>query len=211
MRTSQLIACHDCDLIQRRLALASGEAALCRRCGAVLYRERGDSLPRALAWALAACIAFVIANAFPVFTLSTAGVTTSTTLLDALRAMWLPGMEALSLLICYAALVSPGLFLALTAYALARVLAGGNLGHSAVLLRFLGAVRPWAMVEVLMLGVLVAAIKISAYASVEPGIGLWAFAATVVLQTLLVTTLETEDLWRRFAAPDAAPQPEAIP
>ena len=64
--TSPLIACHECDLLQREVSLAPGETALCRRCGGILYRNAPDSLNRTLAFSLAAAILFVIANIFPI-------------------------------------------------------------------------------------------------------------------------------------------------
>ena len=41
--------------------------------------------------------------------------------------------------------------------------------------RLVHAVRPWGMVEVFMLGTLVALTKLAALASVVPGIALWSF------------------------------------
>ena len=41
--------------------------------------------------------------------------------------------------------------------------------------------QPWSMNEVMMLGILVALIKIAELATVEPGIGMYAVGALVVL------------------------------
>ena len=61
-----VIACHECGLIQHMRPLPRGARACCSRCGATLYRERRDSIDRALMLTLAALILFVIANIFPV-------------------------------------------------------------------------------------------------------------------------------------------------
>ena len=52
---SELIACHECDLLQRRVRLPPRGSAKCPRCGTALYKDRPDSLNRTLALALGAC------------------------------------------------------------------------------------------------------------------------------------------------------------
>jgi paraquat-inducible protein A len=51
-----LIACHECDLLQREVALVPGGVARCARCGATLYSRPTHDLDYPLAWALAAAI-----------------------------------------------------------------------------------------------------------------------------------------------------------
>jgi paraquat-inducible protein A len=68
-----LVACHDCDLLLRRRAVAPGETARCPRCGSVLARGRTDSLNRTLALTLAALVAFAIANFHSFMTFSLEG------------------------------------------------------------------------------------------------------------------------------------------
>lgn len=210
-----MIACPDCDLLQHEVAVPERGAAHCSRCGARLYRNLPDSIPRTLAYIFAADVAFIMANCFPVFTLQAAGETVSTTLLGAVSTMWQQGMQVLALLIFYAAFLAPALRFGITSYTLLHVLSGRGLHLTRVPLRFLDAARPWAMVEVFMLGVLVAVVKIMAYASVKPGIGLWSFAAVVVLQALASSSYEPGEVWRRIdfarheAAAEMMPQAEA--
>jgi paraquat-inducible protein A len=79
-----LIACHECDLLQRVTVLASGATGRCRRCGATLYRSAPTSVDRALALTLAAMVLFAVANAFPIVGLSVNGTLGKTTLFGAL-------------------------------------------------------------------------------------------------------------------------------
>ena len=59
-----------------------GARACCRRCGAVLYRERHDSLDRVLMLTIAALILFVLAHAFPFMTFKLEGREQLSTLLS---------------------------------------------------------------------------------------------------------------------------------
>ena len=58
---ADLIACHECDLLQREPALAPGETARCARCGALLARNPPDSIDRSLALACTAAVLYLIA------------------------------------------------------------------------------------------------------------------------------------------------------
>ena len=64
-----------------------------------------------------------------------------------------------------------------------------------ILLRLMQIVRPWGMVEVFLLGVLVALVKLSNMAAVLPGVALWAFGALTVLLTVVVS-FNPRYLWR---------------
>src|SRR5258706_4535715 len=61
-----LIACHECDLLQREVPLPQGGVARCGRCAAELYRSHPYSIERTLAFTAAAIVLFAIANAFPI-------------------------------------------------------------------------------------------------------------------------------------------------
>ena len=52
-------------------------------------------------------------------------------------------------------------------------------------MKVLQRLRPWSMVEVCLLGALVAIVKLSGFMAVVPGIGIWALAALTFLMTLI--------------------------
>src|SRR5262249_22740677 len=93
MPDAALIACRECDLLQRRVALAPGGVASCDRCGAALYRDHPDRLDRALALALAGLVIFVVANSLPMVGLDVKGQLTQTTLFGAVRALYEDGID----------------------------------------------------------------------------------------------------------------------
>src|SRR5207244_2961862 len=75
---SSLIACRECDLLQREIVLPPGGTACCSRCGAILHRSKPDSLDRTLAFMVGAAVLFILANVFPVVGLEAQGNRTST-------------------------------------------------------------------------------------------------------------------------------------
>ena len=64
------------------------------------------------------------------------------------------------------------------------------------MLRWVGHLKVWAMLEVVMLGILVALAKIAQLASVDPGIGMYAFGATILLIPAIMTSFDKRELWR---------------
>ena len=64
------------------------------------------------------------------------------------------------------------------------------------MLRWVGHLEVWAMLEVVMLGILVALVKIAQLASVDPGIGMYAFGATILLIPAIAGSLDRREMWR---------------
>ena len=73
MARDTLTQCLDCDLLQLNPPLPRGAAAHCGRCGALLHRNRPDSLEPTLALTFAGLILFLVANSFPFLSLEMQG------------------------------------------------------------------------------------------------------------------------------------------
>jgi paraquat-inducible protein A len=192
-----LIACPDCDLLQREVPVPAGGAARCGRCGVVLYRNRPDSLDRTLAYALAAAVAFVVGNTIPLMSLSAVGRSASTTVIGGVREMWQDGQPATALLVAFCAVLAPALDIAFTL----AILLGARRPRAprwvGTFLRWSPFVRPWRMVEVMMLGILVALIKIAELATVTTDIGMYAILALMMLLAAMASSFEPRQVWAR--------------
>ena len=199
-----LIACPDCDLLQRETTVPAGGAARCGRCGAVLYRSRPDSLERTLAYALAAAVAFVIGNTMPLMGLSAVGHTASTTIIGGVQEMWQQGQPITALLVGFCAVVAPALDIGLTLAILLAARQPPAPRWVGTLLRWSPFVRPWRMVEVMMLGMLVALIKIAELATVIPNVGLYGVLALMLLLAAMASSFEPREVWARVRWVDEA-------
>ncbi len=58
--------------------------------------------------------------------------------------------------------------------------------------------RPWNMIEVFMLGILVSMLKLTKIATVHLGVSFWAFALLIVCLTASFGAIERLELWRRL-------------
>ena len=195
MAAFALTACHECDLLQREPILPRGGVARCRRCNALLFRNTPDSIERALAYTLGAAFLFIIANLFPIVGLEVQGNVHATSLYGAVHIIWEEGMKGVAALVFITTILIPALELSLMTYVLLPLKLGQMPQGLALILRALHSVRPWSMMQVFMLGVLVALVKLAHLAHVVPGIALWAFGGLILLLTAAVASFNMHELW----------------
>jgi paraquat-inducible protein A len=204
----ETVACSECDLLQRLPALPPGGKARCPRCGNTLASRPRDPLDRPLALAVTAAIVFLVANTAPLMGLSAVGRHASTTIAGGAYEMWLQGETITAVIVAFCAVIAPGsyiLFMLTVLFALRRPLAPSWVGE---MLRWGNAVQPWAMNEVMMLGILVALIKIAELATVTAGVGIYAVGGLVVLLPAIMVTFDAREAWKRVAwASGETPQP----
>ena len=196
---ADLVACPDCDLLQRLPALQSGGSARCPRCDRELWRRRDDSLDRTLALALAAAVLWIIANAVPMLGLSAVGRRASTTVIGGAQQLWHDGQQVVAGLVLFAAVVAPALQIGLMLLILLGARRRPAPPWVGTLLRHHPTTRIWSMIEVMMIGVLVALIKIADYATVVPGIAMYALGALVFVLAAMQSGFDPRQVWARVA------------
>lgn len=194
-----LVACPHCDLVQRLPTLGPGGSARCPRCDEELWRRRERSLERTLALGIAAAILYVVANSVPMLGLTVAGHQAFTTVIGGVVHVWNDGRETVAMLVLFTAVVAPALQIA---FILAIVLAARRPRPPhwvAILLRHHPTTQTWSMIEVMLLGVMVALIKIAELATVIPGLALFALGALVFLFAAIQATFDPREVWARIA------------
>lgn len=196
-----LLACLECDALQRPVALPAGAAARCCRCGAHLYRGQSErSLERGAALLAGALILLAVAHLFPILGLEMQGQRTDARILDSVVLIHEHGMPLVAGLLLLFTLVMPLLHVGGLLAVLLPLL---RRRRYAYLRRALGWARlagPWSMVEVMILGVLVSLVKLASLATILPGVALGAFAGFIVLNAAALGSLDGRDLWRRLEA-----------
>jgi paraquat-inducible protein A len=68
----------------------------------------------------------------------------------------------------------------------------------APLFRFLMSTDAWGMLEVFLLAVLVAVVKLGDMVDIVIGVSMYAFIALIVVLTLLSLSLDPEDIWQEL-------------
>jgi paraquat-inducible protein A len=202
--TVQIIACHDCGLLHHMRALPKGGAAACTRCGAVLFRRKVNSIDRALMLTFAALVLFVIANSFPFLTFELEGRSTTSTLVTGVLMLYQDAMWPLAVLVLGVTILVPLAKFLATAYVLLPLRLNRRPWGLARVFRAVEIMHPWAMMEVFLLGVVVAYVKLSDLAQLELGIALFAFVALILVMIAAEVALEPREVWDRLGRQAAA-------
>jgi paraquat-inducible protein A len=192
-----IIACRECDSLQREVTPPLHGMAQCVRCGAELYRNKPASLEHTLAFLAAAAIFFVIANSFPLLALDAQGVRNSTTLFGASHALFATGDQELAVLVFITTILFPGVEIASMLYLLVNLEAGRLPRAFAPVYRLVEAIKPWGMISVFMLGTLVSLVKLHNIATVVPGLALYSLGALILMLTASEAAFEPRTLWAR--------------
>ena len=198
-----LIACLQCDLLQRLPDLAPGASARCPRCDHELWRRREDSLNRTLALALTAIVLYVLANSVPMLGLTVVGRQAFTTVFGGAVQLWHDGQEIVAGLVLFAAVIAPALQIGFMLAIVLGTLRERPPSWVAALLRHHPTTRTWSMIEVMLLGVLVALIKIAELATVIPGVALFALGALVFVLAAMQACFDPREVWDRVEWADA--------
>jgi len=197
-----LVVCEHCDSVYRRRPLGDSELARCERCAAVLYRASRLDVDRWQALTVAAAIVFVIANVCPIIRVNLQGLHNESTLWQAAAALAHGAAAPIALPAAASVIIIPFLQIVLLGWVLAYARSGRRSPGFAQVMRMLVALRPWSMIEVCLLGILVAVIKLSSLVQVAPGAGIWAMASLMVLITMIASR-DVHWLWDLTSTPSA--------
>ncbi|CAJ0795220.1 hypothetical protein LMG7141_03060 [Ralstonia condita] len=191
------IACEHCDTLHRHEVIALDEEAHCTRCGVKLYRNQTERLSVLLPLLITGIIVYVVANVFPIAEMNGGGSRNATTLWGAIEALYNYGMVFAAVLVALTTVLFPLMYMSVLAPLLIARLRGRQHPSAALVLRAAAMIRPWAMIEIFMLGVVVALIKVAHMVSLEADAGLWAFAALTVFLTIALS-IDLRPFWREI-------------
>jgi len=198
MRANSLVACHECDLLHRIKPLPGGGVAQCVRCGAVLYRQKKDSLNRTLSLTIAGLILFVVANTHPFLALKSGGLVQQTTLITGTKELYAQGMEVLALLVLFTSILAPLVHLIGMLYVLLPLKFNRLARNLPKVFRLVQSLQPWGMLEVFMLGILVSVVKLAKMAKIVPGIALYSFLVLIFVMAASSVSLDPHVIWERW-------------
>ncbi|THB78256.1 MAG: paraquat-inducible protein A [Desulfobulbaceae bacterium] len=197
MASSSHIACHECDLIHTLGDIPPGGAARCHRCGCLLYRPRHDSLNRSLALAIAGVILFIIANTHPFLGFKMGSQVRETLLASGIYELYFQDMALIATLVLLTVILVPAINLICLLYMLVPLKMGKVPRHLARVLRFYVQLKPWGMLEIFMLGIMVAGFKLAKMAEMIPGVALFSFMGLIFVLATILVVFDEHQLWER--------------
>jgi len=143
---------------------------------------------------VASLVLFVVANIFPIVEIQLGGVHSETTLLGAVYTLAGEGRAMVAVIVMATTILFPLVQMTVLVYLLVPTTQPGPPMGFDWLVRSIQSMRPWGMIEVFLLGVLIAIVKLSSMATILPGAALWAFIALALLLTA-VLSFDPRILW----------------
>lgn len=189
--------CATCGLVLRELPRATAAPRYCPRCHSRLQARKPDALRRCWAYLIAAAILYLPANLLPVLRTTQGLERQSDTILSGVVALWRAGSWDLAVIVFTASIVVPLMKIATMALLLVTTQRGSR-RHRAErtrLYRVLEAIGHWSMLDVFAVALLVALVHFGPLAQAEPGGGIIAFGAVVVLTMLSTMSFDPRLIW----------------
>jgi paraquat-inducible protein A len=184
-------------LLIKWLPMAGRMPARCPRCGARLHPRRPNSVPRAWALVIAAFIFYIPANVLPVTVTTYLGSTHADTILSGVLYFMRTGSWGIALIIFVASIVVPIVKLIVLSGLLLSVQRRSRWRprERARLYRITEVVGRWSMLDVFVVTVLVALVRLGYLTSIEAGPGIVYFAAVVVMTMIAAMTFDPRLIW----------------
>ena len=199
--THDATACEECDLLVPATALAVGETSSCPRCGHTLSAHLPQQERRPIAYGFAALIMFVLSNAFTFMSFSAKGVGQEMTFLQCITTLVDQGYLFLGAVLSLTLIGLPLVYIGSIMLVLWRLDKDLHSNALRSLGRLLCRIKPWLMVDVFLIGVLISLVKLMGMADVKMGLSFWAFVGYTVLLIKMISSLDRMWLWQRLFGP----------
>jgi paraquat-inducible protein A len=142
----------------------------------------------------------VVANSFPFLSFDMKGRVTETNVVAGIIDLYQGGKAEIAALVALTIEIAPVAQLGLLLYVLVPLRMGRvpwRLPHAFRLLRH---AQSWSMIEVFLIGIVVAITKLMGMASIVPGLALWSFALLMLVLAGAMASFDPESVWERAEA-----------
>ena len=197
--------CPEYDLIFSLPKMRSHQSAFCPRCQAKIRDGRDWSLTRLAAMAVTMMLLMPFAWGEPLLHIFLLGVRIDANVMQGIWQMTRQGDPLTASFVLFCVAGAPIILVTSIAYLWFGNILGMNLRPVLLMLERL---KEWVMLDIYLVGIGVASIKVQDYAYLQPGVGLFAFIALVILSILTLSHLNVEQLWDRFYPQMPARRPD---
>ncbi len=196
-RQASMISCHSCHLVSRIPEMSRTPEMICPRCGTRMHQRKPDSLNRSWALVLAAVIFYIPANLLPISVTTALGSAEGDTIMSGVIYFIQSGSWPIALVIFIASIFVPVLKIMILIFLLISVQMKSTWRplDRTRLYRIIEVIGKWSMVDIFVITIMAALIKLGALADFEAGPAAVYFAAVVVLTILAAMSFDPRLIW----------------
>ena len=192
------IACHECDLIHDIPSMPNRAAAVCVRCGCVLFRAKIDSIDRTLAWTFAGLVLYAVAVSFPFLAMKNGPISNETGLLTGIEFLYRQGIIPLAALVLLTCVLIPLIQMLGLLYIFIPLKLNFRVKYAIPIFRLFKHIKPWSMMEIYMLGILVSIVKLGKMATIVPGLAVIAFGILIFVLNFALSAVDEHMVWEKL-------------
>jgi len=190
-----LISCQDCGHLYDLPEVDKNHQLVCQFCNHIMFTQRANWEQKVTALTVAGMILFILANIFPFLGLETAGQVQNSNLIGGVQAL----INRKEFLLASIVFITIFLFPLLELLGILYILLSRFLNIRAPFVgktvHMLHISKPWGMLEIFLVGVAVASLKLGNFADIVIGPGLFAFIGLVFTLIASNLYLSREDIW----------------
>lgn len=200
---AELTLCRHCDLVQELPPISAGEEACCSRCGHHLDARHRQPVLRPVLYAGSALFMLLLANLFPFVSMFAAGNSNEMNFFDTSSVLFTEHHQWLAVLIWLFIQAVPAACMCAILYLKLGMLYA--LPARTWVARVLYMLKPWSMVDIFLMGLIISFVKLVADADISLGPSFWAFCLFCLLHLRAFQVIDRRELWSKIA-PCPTPQ-----
>ncbi len=187
--------CADCGQMQVVPAMPPATRAVCLRCDAILRHTRHHPLLLPAMLNLSALVLFVVGSTLTIMSVTTGGQRRAADLVTGPAELNHYGLWELSIVVLVTTLGAPlaRVLSMLTVFASLRL--DRPPAFARTVFAWVRHLKPWSMIEIYLLGLFVAYVRLSGMAQVDLGPAVFALGGLMVVMILADYTLDEQALW----------------
>lgn len=204
------VECRHCGLIQFVPVRDRAHVVTCRRCRSRLEHCAGTHPDAALACALGALLLLIPAWTLPFLTTSALGATRTSHLFSSVTILWREGQPLLAVVVCLVILVFPVVRLSSLGAVLIALRAQDRPRWLPAAFRLSNALQTWAMLDVFLLGLLVAYFRLQSSIPANIDSGAIFFMLAIVLGVAARASLDKAGTWHLIGSSHRCMDPRSV-
>jgi paraquat-inducible protein A len=196
MSNTLIVFCDDCDF--ENSVPKDSTAYYCKRCHHQLRGLVHTSRAHSLVYAFTALIFFIPALLFPFMSVEMNGIRNSSTIWQGVKSLSQSGSWMIAFIVFFASIFIPVIKILILFYLGLPTTNEKNALLKTRMYRFVENIGRWSMLDIFLLAILIAVLKISPWTHVEPEIGSVMFGFVVIFSVASSASFDPRTIWKGF-------------
>jgi paraquat-inducible protein A len=192
------VICKKCHTLHKKIKLHKNTKALCRHCNSVIYRHHHNLCQTTLSLSITAFLLLIVAFSFDIIMININGIYQSLNLGSLFVVIFQEGYYLVGIMLLFLILLFPIIILGslILLLSLMQLQKSGYLVKRLLIL--IAKIRPWSMIDIFFVSILVAMVKLFDYAQLELGVSFIALLSVLLLDTVIIKRISFAELWMRY-------------